>query len=161
MEDNFDDWLKYKKTIKPLRIKEKVLGSPPSTIKLDFHSHKKTPTNLNFSQEGGAWDKIDRKTIRKRKLIDATLDLHGFNFTQALDKVVNFISSCYRNGLSHVIIITGRGRGENSLQREVPIWLTSDEIRGMVLLAQHAKEGEGGSGVLHVFLKKTGNGRFV
>jgi Smr domain-containing protein len=153
--DSESNWFEYIKGVKPLQGKEKVLKDR-SVVKNISSSHgKEMITRLNFSNEGGNWSSVDRRAIRKRKRVEAVLDLHGLSFEQALGKVLSFITRSYRDQLSHMIIITGKGKeGSNSLQREVPIWLRSNELRPMISQVQHAQENGGGKGVLHVFLKK-------
>lgn len=88
--------------------------------------------------------------------VEATLDLHGLTQGEALPRVQQFLARAQQNGLRHVAIITGKGRGNEMgiLRKMLPEWLNEPALRRMVAGFGHAAQEKGGSGVLHVLVKK-------
>src|SRR4051812_20624554 len=69
------------------------------------------------------------KLSRGRKPIDARLDLHGMTQTRAHSALKSFLQRASSDGLSFVLIITGKGAqasesGRGVLRRYVPEWLS-------------------------------------
>jgi DNA-nicking Smr family endonuclease len=86
---------------------------------------------------------------------EATLDLHGLGRVEAYTRVSDFLARSRRAGLRHVVIITGKGRtGEGILRRQLPLWLNEPALRMAVIGIAYAPANKGGSGVLHVVLKR-------
>ena len=95
---------------------------------------------------------------------EAELDLHGQTEKNAYDKVYNFINSAYASGKRCVIIITGKGLNDHGdedifasrgvLKNSVPNWLSSAEIRPMIMAYKHPSESKGGSGALYILLRR-------
>lgn len=90
--------------------------------------------------------------------IEATLDLHGIGKVEAYGQVTNFIRRAQESGLRHVLIITGKGRtGEGILRASLPQWLNEPATRARIGGLAHASSNKGGSGVVHVVLKRKRN----
>ena len=75
---------------------------------------------------------------RGRKEIDARLDLHGMTQTSAHRALFGFLQRAHHDGLTFVLIITGKGKiGSESergvLRRQVPEWLSLPEFRTLVV----------------------------
>ena len=71
---------------------------------------------------------------RGRKEIDARLDLHGMTQTRAHRALFGFLQRAHHDGLTFVLVITGKGKmGAGSergvLRRQVPEWLSLPEFR--------------------------------
>lgn len=93
-----------------------------------------------------------KRELRKYP-IDTTLDLHGMSRPQAHEAVMRLLSRARAHGWRHLLVITGKGAGEEGvLRRALPLWL---EERGesVMALAPAARE-KGGSGALHVLLRR-------
>ena len=102
---------------------------------------------------------VDRRTEQKLKRgqypVDMTLDLHGLTQVAAHNKLVQTLQSGYARGLRCVLVITGKGRaGPGVLRRQVPEWLSDENLRGVVLRFHKAQPGDGGDGALYVLLKR-------
>lgn len=87
---------------------------------------------------------------------DSELDLHGKTVEQAIQMVQNFMLTSYRQGLRHVLIITGKGNHSGQqgavLQDAVFHWLE----RNASLYAhgfERAPSRHGGSGAIWVVLR--------
>jgi DNA-nicking Smr family endonuclease len=97
---------------------------------------------------------------RGRKEIDARLDLHGMTQTRAHRALSGFLQRAHSEGLSFVLIITGKGKtmGPESergvLRRQVPQWLNLPEFRALVVGFDEAHIGHGGEGALYVRIRR-------
>jgi DNA-nicking Smr family endonuclease len=98
---------------------------------------------------------------RGRKEIDARLDLHGMTQTRAHRALSGFLQRAHHDGLTFVLIITGKGRtvgGETErgvLRRQVPLWLNLPEFRTLVVGFEEAHIGHGGEGALYVRIRRS------
>lgn len=97
---------------------------------------------------------------RGRKEIDARLDLHGMTQTRAHRALFVFLQRAHHDGLTFVLIITGKGKmGRESergvLRRQVPQWLSLPEFRSLVVGFEEAHVGHGGEGALYVRVRRS------
>jgi DNA-nicking Smr family endonuclease len=96
---------------------------------------------------------------RGRKEIDARLDLHGMTQTRAHRVLSDFLHRAHIDGLTFVLVITGKGKmGAESergvLRRQVPQWLSLPEFRTLVVGFEEAHIGHGGAGALYVRIRR-------
>jgi DNA-nicking Smr family endonuclease len=96
---------------------------------------------------------------RGKKQIDARLDLHGMTQTRAHHALSGFLHRAHHDGLTFVLIITGKGKmGAESergvLRRQVPHWLSLPEFRSLVVGFEEAHIGHGGEGALYVRIRR-------
>jgi DNA-nicking Smr family endonuclease len=96
---------------------------------------------------------------RGRKEIDARLDLHGMTQTRAHRVLSDFLHRAHADGLTFVLVITGKGKmGSESergvLRRQVPQWLSLPEFRTLVVGFEEAHIGHGGAGALYVRIRR-------
>jgi DNA-nicking Smr family endonuclease len=97
---------------------------------------------------------------RGKKEIDARLDLHGMTQTRAHRALYGFLQRACGDGLTFVLVITGKGRtvGPESergiLRRQVPLWLGLPEFRNLVVGFEEAHIGHGGAGALYVRIRR-------
>jgi DNA-nicking Smr family endonuclease len=97
---------------------------------------------------------------RGRKEIDARLDLHGMTQTKAHRALFGFLQRAHHDGLTFVLVITGKGKmGAESergvLRRQVPQWLSLPEFRSLVVGFEEAHIGHGGEGALYVRVRRS------
>jgi DNA-nicking Smr family endonuclease len=97
---------------------------------------------------------------RGRKEIDARLDLHGMTQIRAHRALSGFLQRAHHDGLTFVLIITGKGKmGADSergvLRRQVPLWLNLPEFRTLVVGFEEAHIGHGGEGALYVRIRRS------
>jgi DNA-nicking Smr family endonuclease len=98
---------------------------------------------------------------RGRKEIEARLDLHGMTQTRAHRALSGFLQRAHSDGLTFVLVITGKGRtiGAESergvLRRQVPLWLNLPEFRTLVVGFEEAHIGHGGEGALYVRIRRS------
>jgi DNA-nicking Smr family endonuclease len=96
---------------------------------------------------------------RGRKEIDARLDLHGMTQIRAHRMLLSFLQRAHSDGLTFVLVITGKGKiGAESergvLRRQVPQWLSLPEFRSLVVGFEEAHIGHGGEGALYVRVRR-------
>ena len=97
---------------------------------------------------------------RGRKEIDARLDLHGMTQIRAHRVLFGFLQRAHSEGLTFVLVITGKGKiGAESergvLRRQVPQWLSLPEFRSLVVGFEEAHIGHGGEGALYVRVRRS------
>src|SRR5216683_1666555 len=97
---------------------------------------------------------------RGRKEIDARLDLHGMTQTRAHRALFGFLQRAHGDGMTFVLVITGKGKmGAESergvLRRQVPHWLSLPEFRALVVGFEEAHIGHGGEGALYVRIRRS------
>jgi DNA-nicking Smr family endonuclease len=97
---------------------------------------------------------------RGKKEIDARLDLHGMTQARAHRALSGFLQRAHGDGLTFVLIITGKGKmGSESergvLRRQVPQWLNLPEFRSLVVGFEEAHIGHGGEGALYVRVRRS------
>jgi DNA-nicking Smr family endonuclease len=96
---------------------------------------------------------------RGKDEIDARLDLHGMTQTRAHRALHGFLQRAHRDGLTFVLVITGKGKvGSETergvLRRQVPQWLSLPEFRSLVVGFEEAHVGHGGEGALYVRIRR-------
>jgi DNA-nicking Smr family endonuclease len=97
---------------------------------------------------------------RGRNEIDARLDLHGMTQVRAHHVLLGFLQRAHRDGLTFVLIITGKGKAGGAesergiLRRQVPHWLNLPEFRSLVVGFEEAHIGHGGEGALYVRIRR-------
>jgi DNA-nicking Smr family endonuclease len=97
---------------------------------------------------------------RGRKELDARLDLHGMTQTRAHRALFGFLRRAHSDGLTFVLVITGKGRAgadpeRGVLRRQVPQWLNLPEFRSLVVGFEEAHIGHGGEGALYVRIRRS------
>jgi len=103
--------------------------------------------------------RLKQKLVRGSVEIDARLDLHGRSQNEAHAALIRFLHRAQGDGAHTVLVITGKGGGDESkgrgvLKRQVPMWLMLPEFRVFVLGFEDAHVGHGGQGALYVRLRR-------
>ena len=167
-------WQSVAKQIKPLRKKHRVptpqaasskmeapeatavMLRPKSAIPIAPPPPKK-PVTPPLAPIG----RRERSQLSKgRKEIEARLDLHGMTQARAHRALSGFLHRAHGDGLTFVLVITGKGKvGAESergvLRRQVPQWLSQPEFRTLVVGFEEAHIGHGGTGALYVRIRRS------
>lgn len=112
--------------------------------------------------------RMKQKVARGAAPIDGRIDLHGMTQSEAHDALTRFLLSRQRQGARLVLVITGKGRQDDRrdlaersetrhrgvLNRQVPLWLESPELRPLVVGFETASAGHGGAGALYVRMRR-------
>lgn len=114
---------------------------------------------------------IDRRTEQRLRRgaidIDGRLDLHGLTQRRAHAALCHFVGMAQKRGWRTVLVITGKGgpetgrdhdnvtgEGRGVLNRQVPMWLNSAEVRPFVSGFSAAHPRHGGRGALYVRIRR-------
>lgn len=166
-------WEAVAKQIKPLRKKPRMAKSqpaeaavePPAATKVAPALRPPAPAKIVRAPKPEApplapLGRRERTQLsRGKKPIDARLDLHGMTQTRAHHALSGFLHRAHSDGLTFVLIITGKGKlGAESergiLRRQVPQWLSLPEFRSLVVGFEEAHIGHGGEGALYVRIRR-------
>jgi DNA-nicking Smr family endonuclease len=165
-------WESVAKQAKPLRKRSRPAKLPPETLDVSpavvipappkpVALVRRIPGALPAPPPLAPLGRRERsKLSRGRKDIDARLDLHGMTQIKAHRVLLNFLHHAQEDGMSFVLIITGKGRtvGLESergvLRRQVPQWLGLPEFRSLVIGFEEAHAGHGGEGALYVRVRR-------
>jgi len=122
----------------------------------EFLSNNETLPNKDITSS----KKKDYKTI--------SLDLHGYSLDEANVVVEKIITQSYENGISKLIIVTGKGlHSQNDkdpyvsktlgiLKHSVPEFIRNNtHLMKKIINISDAKIEDGGSGAFYVYLKKS------
>lgn len=173
-EDERALWESVAKQTKPLRKKPRSTEAPANAIDAELPAAKKAvaqsgplasakiaPAPRPEPPPLAPLGRRERSQLsRGRKEIDARLDLHGMTQTRAHRALASFLQRAHRDGLTFVLVITGKGRaaGPESergiLRRQVPLWLGLPEFRSLVVGFEEAHIGHGGEGALYVRVRR-------
>ena len=109
----------------------------------------------------------DRNLKKNLKKETRSFDLHGFSLNDANKKISELINNSYDNGISKLIIVTGKGihsKNEKDpyvskdlgiLKYSVPEYIKNNEhLMSMINEIKDANIEDGGSGAFYIFIKK-------
>jgi DNA-nicking Smr family endonuclease len=109
-------------------------------------------------------------SVKIEKQIDSTkrIDLHGFSLENANLIIDEFINKCFKENVTRIIVITGKGLRSNNvsnpyvskdlsiLKNSVPEFIKSNiDLMKKIKNIQEAKAEDGGSGAFNILLKKS------
>ena len=165
-------WESVARQIKPLRKKHRVAAPQAG------RSDTETPASAKVARPQSAspvaapppkkltapplvpLGRRERAQLSKgKKEIEARLDLHGMTQARAHRALSGFLHRAHVDGLTFVLVITGKGKigaeGERGvLRRQVPQWLSQAEFRSIVVGFEEAHIGHGGAGALYVRVRR-------
>jgi len=109
-------------------------------------------------------------SVKEDKQINLTkkIDLHGFSLEKANQIIDQFINECFKENITRIIVITGKGLRSNNtsnpyvskdlsiLKNSVPEFIKSNiDLMKKIKNIEEAKIEDGGSGAFNIFLKKS------
>lgn len=167
-------WESVAKQIKPLRkprVAKMQMVAEDVPVVAKPATSKKAPSSLPIAKPAkpapppapplAPLGRRERSQLsRGRKEIDARIDLHGMTQTRAHHALSAFLHRASHDGLSFVLVITGKGRTvgpeaeRGILRRQVPLWLGLPEFRSLVVGYEEASIGHGGAGALYVRIRR-------
>ena len=121
----------------------------------------------NFlSNKDKLYDKDFQPEKSKNKKINS-IDLHGYTLQEANKTIEKFINKSYDEGISKIVVVTGKGLHSNVekdpyvskkmsiLKYSVPEFIqNNDFLMKKIIEIKTAKIEDGGSGAFYIFLKK-------
>jgi DNA-nicking Smr family endonuclease len=115
-------------------------------------------------------EKLPNKDLnlnKKKKLKIASIDLHGYSLLEANKTVQNYIENAYEEGISKIIVVTGKGihsdvekdpyvsKDLSILKYSVPEFIENNkDLNKKILEIRDASIEDGGSGAFYIYLKK-------
>ena len=109
----------------------------------------------------------DENYSEKKNFKTRTVDFHGYSLDQANNKIDDLIKQSYKDGVSKLTIITGKGIHSNNeknpyiskklsiLKNSLPEYINNQEdLLRVIKEIKDARPNEGGGGAFHIFLKK-------
>ena len=109
----------------------------------------------------------DLKNNQKKIINTKSLDLHGYTLEDANKKIENFILENYQNGITKLLVVTGKGLhsdvGKNPyvskklsiLKYSIPEFIRNNiELNKCINSIAEASIEDGGSGAFYIYLKK-------
>mgnify|MGYP000892132035 CR=1 FL=1 len=109
----------------------------------------------------------DLELNQKKKLKIKHIDLHGYTLNDANKAIKKYIEDAYENGISKIIVVTGKGlhsdvekdpyvsKDLSILKYSVPEFIESNkELTKKINEIKDASIEDGGSGAFYIFLKK-------
>ena len=115
-------------------------------------------------------EKLPNKDLnlnKKKKLKVASIDLHGYSLLEANKIVQNYIENAYEEGISKIIVVTGKGihsdvekdpyvsKDLSILKYSVPEFIENNkDLNKKILEIRDASIEDGGSGAFYIYLKK-------
>ena len=165
-------WESIARQIKPLRKKHRAIAAPPppsvearAASKIAVHPKPipavSPPSKKPLTPPLVPLGRRERSRLSKgKKEIEARLDLHGMTQARAHRALSGFLRRAHGEGLTFVLVITGKGKiGAESergvLRRQVPEWLSQPEFRTLVVGFEEAHIGHGGAGALYVRIRRS------
>jgi len=92
-----------------------------------------------------------QRVARGRENIDGRLDLHGHTQNEAHVALLRFLRRASAAEMKLVLVITGKS---GVLRRQVPMWLSTPELRALVISTSDAAINHGGEGALYVRVRR-------
>ena len=164
-----DSWQNLKKSIKPIKQKDRVKDSDRNkTVIFDIENSKDYSVNIDITiphnqsnetplnaENPANVSKATAKKLKSGKFpIEGRIDLHGMTQQEAFDTLVEFISKAYDQDKRCLLVITGKGKqGRGVLFEQAPKWLSGQYLRGKIVVFTYAQDKDGGKGALYVLLK--------
>ena len=115
-------------------------------------------------------EKLPNKDLKnnKKKIINTkSLDLHGYTLEDANKKIENFILENYQNGITKLLVVTGKGlhsdveknpyvsKNLSILKYSIPEFIQNNsELNKYIISFAEASIEDGGSGAFYIYLKK-------
>lgn len=105
-----------------------------------------------------------RKLMRGKLKPEGRIDLHGMTLADAHPALIRFIYSAHERGHRLVLVITGKGKDNDSgdpipirrgvLRHQVPGWLHAPPLGALVMDIRESHQRHGGGGAYYVYLRR-------
>lgn len=91
-----------------------------------------------------------RSFVPLKKGLSSDLDLHGMVFDDAFTHLSDFILAHHAEGTKNVLVITGKGRGEETLSTLFPKWMKNPVFSGLISRIEVQNNG----GAYRIYFKR-------
>ena len=161
-EKDKEDWENFlnnkKKIFNKNSVKKKDIKNPDKD-KQDWENF------LNNKQKIPNKDFVHKKNTRHEKI--KKIDLHGYTIEEANKAVEQFIQKCFDEGVTKIIVITGKGLRSSNIENpylskdlsilkySVPEFIENNKsLTQLIIETTDAKIEDGGSGAFYIYLKR-------
>lgn len=120
----------------------------------------RAPAEPALRMDAKAFARLSRGKIAP----EARIDLHGMTLAEAQPELTRFILDSHARGRRLVLVITGKGRPAEDigpiplrtgvLRQQLPLWLSREPLRSVVLQTAEAHVRHGGGGAFYVYLRR-------
>lgn len=129
------------------RIRPRMIETKHKPVSSSGELDRQKPVDIDRR----SWQKLKRGDVK----LDGRIDLHGLTQAQAHERLNGFLMAMQARGARCVLVITGLGRGESGVLREMtPRWLSEPGNRARIVNYTQAQLKHGGAGALYVLLKR-------
>jgi len=148
----------------PDKLRALTIGGKSSARSHSAHKLKRTVTEDVTREPLNMDARKHKRMLQGREAPEARIDLHGMTVAQAHPALINFIKISHARGLRLVLVITGKGKDKDEgyviptqrgvLRNQVPSWLRSPEMNGIVQQVRQSHRSHGGQGAYYVHLNR-------
>jgi DNA-nicking Smr family endonuclease len=164
IKDEDDVWAAYVKSVKPIAVQKIKRASSPDSLPAKPKYLQSKSKILRPSPQGGRKAEphdqpldhnLEKKLRQGVVSIDARIDLHGMKQDEAHQALENFLAQQAKAGRRCLLIITGKGRGnEGVLRNNLGKWLAASLHARHILALRPAALKHGGAGAFYVLLRR-------
>ena len=121
----------------------------------------------NFVSSKETLPNKDNKSIKEKKFVTKSIDLHGHTLEEANKSIQDFINKSYEKNINKLIVVTGKGIHSNNetnpyvskdlsiLKYSVPEFIKKNvDLMKKISEIKNAEIEDGGSGAFYIYLKR-------
>ena len=121
----------------------------------------------NFVSSKETLPNKDNKSIKEKKFVTKSIDLHGHTLEEANKSIQDFINKSYEDNINKLIVVTGKGLHSNNeknpyvskelsiLKYSVPEFIKKNiDLLKKISEIKSANIEDGGDGAFYIYLKK-------
>ncbi|WP_415320820.1 Smr/MutS family protein [Candidatus Pelagibacter sp. Uisw_092] len=163
-KEDWENFLKDKKNSSTKDLVKRTISKIKKTEKILYKNKKDWENFLKNNEKIPNKDFINKNNIRQEKI--KKIDLHGYTIDEANKAVQQFVTKCFDENVTKIIVITGKGlRSKNVenpylsknlsiLKYSVPEFIeTNMSLIKMIIEIKDAKIEDGGGGAFYIYLK--------
>ena len=121
----------------------------------------------NFVSSKETLPNKDNKSIKEKKFVTKSIDLHGHTLEEANKSIQDFINKSYEDNINKLIVVTGKGLHSNNeknpyvskelsiLKYSVPEFIKKNiDLMKKISEIKSANIEDGGDGAFYIYLKR-------
>jgi len=121
----------------------------------------------NFVSSKETLPNKDNKSIKEKKFVTKSIDLHGHTLEEANKSIQDFINKSYEDNINKLIVVTGKGLHSNNeknpyvskelsiLKYSVPEFIKKNiDLVKKISEIKSANIEDGGDGAFYIYLKR-------
>mgnify|MGYP001407300343 FL=1 len=121
----------------------------------------------NFVSSKETLPNKDNKSIKEKKFVTKSIDLHGHTLEEANKSIQDFINKSYEDNINKLIVVTGKGLHSNNeknpyvskelsiLKYSIPEFIKKNvDLVKKISEIKSANIEDGGDGAFYIYLKR-------